>query len=209
MAYRNAFRAVSSAMKDQGINRKVDEMYDFRVSMKPNSVYSPLGNYLFPNHATLDGTDGLVLMDETKLDHNILKVHNSNVSPAQTIMATPIPFGTYGNTTDFSLNDQALYRGTPDFAAQTPEEIPFVVAWDNDTEEYALMFQWRPDPALYISVMAGLVDVRFDQVEILGTTETLTIDWAFHIAGWKSIMGNPDTKRKSSKRKSSGRKKSN
>lgn len=209
MAYRNAFKAVSSAMKDQGINKKADTMYDFRVAMRPDDAYFLPGvGYTFPNHATLDGRDGLVLMDEDSLETNILKVHNSNVTPSQTVQASPIPFGTYGNTTDFTLNDVALYRGNPDFAAQTPESIPFVVAWDNDSEEYAMMFQWRPDPALYISVMAGLIDVKFDNIEILGDTEQLTIQWAFHIAGWKSIMGSPDKKRKPSKRKSSGRKKS-
>lgn len=206
MAYRNAFRAVSSAMKDQGINRKADSMYDFRVAMRPNDSYEPAGIYTFPNQATLDGEEGLVMIDGSSQIYNIFQVHNSNVSPQQTVQPTPIPFGTYGNTTDFTLNDTALYRGTADFATLTPEEIPFTIAWDNDSEEYSLLFQWRPDPALYLSIMCGLIDVQFDNIEILGDTDVLNIQWAFHISGWKSIMGNPD-KKKRSKRTTRGRRK--
>lgn len=206
MAYRNAFKATMSAMKDQGINHKANKAYDFRVAFRDSARYAP--PYIFPDHATLDGTDGLAMIDGSAQNANILQVHNSNVLPFDTTATlNVIPFGTYGNTTDFVLNESSAYLGNPDLASTIPEEIPFAISWDNDAEEFALTFQWRPDPALYISVMLGLIDIRYDNVEMLSSTDRLNIGWSFHIAGWKSIMGSPD-KKKRSKRSTRGRRKS-
>lgn len=209
MAYRNAWKATRNAMNDQGINFMADKQYDFRVGLRDNSAYSPA--YVFPNQATLDGTQGLTLIDGLAPNCEIFGVHNSNVTPTEVI--TPgshvvIPFGTYGNTSDFRLNEASAYLGNEDLASTGWESIPFVIAWDDDEEEYALSFQWRPDPALYVAVMCGLIDVKYTNIQILASTDALIVNWAFHISGWKSIMGDPDKKKKSSRRSSRGRKKS-
>ena len=62
---------------------------------------------------------------------------------------------------------------------------------------------WRPDPALYLSVLTGQFLLRIDSlsaVDSAGVDKTNAISLAadFHVAGWKGILGN--TKRRSSKK---------
>lgn len=208
MAYRNAYKAVTSAMRDQGINYRADALYDFRVAWA-----AELATFVerMPNVATLDGTNPLLLNGSTTGtgSDNIFGVHNSNVAPGQGLQTAPIPFGTYGSTTDFRQNEEQPFAGNADFAHLTPESIPFSAAYDNDSGEYVATLDWRPDPALFLPIMLGLFYVNIDGFED-NTDAGLDLNFAFHVAGWKSIMGNPDKKRskKTSKRSSGGRKKS-
>ena len=39
-AYRGAFKAMAQIMKDQGINMRDNEFYDFRVPIRDSSIYS-------------------------------------------------------------------------------------------------------------------------------------------------------------------------
>lgn len=208
MAYRNAYHAVTSAMRDQGINYRADDMYDFRVAFQ-----SAVAGYIedMPNVATLDGTYPLLLRGSnvalaTESD-NIFSVHNSNIAPASSLQTSPIPFGTYGNTSDFRLNEEQPFSGNADAAHLTPESIPFTAAYDADSEEFAVSLDWRPDPALFLPIMCGLFQIELDGFE--GNSDSgLELNFAFHIAGWTSIMGDPDKKKKTSKRSSRGKKRS-
>lgn len=204
MAYRNAYKATMAVMRDQGINHRADDMYDFRVAFSEEAaLFTPA----FPNVATLNGSDELVLVGGTNPQQNIFTVHNSNVAPVSSVQTQPIPFGTYGNTSDFRLNEVQPFSGNPDAAHLTPEYIPFTAAYDNDAEEYVVQLDWRPDPALYLAVMCGLFRVQIDSGE-LNDDNFLRMNFALHFAGWKSIMGNPDKKKakRSSRGKSSKRK---
>lgn len=200
-AYRNAYRAVTAAMRDQGINYRADDLYDFRCAFTTPSL-----NFVedFPNVATLDGTNPLVFNGSNKPDDsdNIFRVHNSNIAPASSLQTQPIPFGLYGNTSDFRLNEAQPYSGNEMAAHETPESIPFTAAYDATTEEFVVQFDWRPDPALYVAVMGGLFFISVDSV-ILNEDESLECNFAFHVSGWKSIMGSPDKKKRSSKKRSS------
>lgn len=204
MAYRNAYKATTAVMRDQGINYRADDLYDFRVAF---SEAAPLVTPPFPNVATLNGTDELVLVGGSNPQMNIFTVHNSNVAPANPLQTSPIPFGTYGNTSDFRLNEEQPFSGNEDAAHITPEFIPWSAAYDNDSEEFVVTLDWRPDPALYLAIMCGLFRIGIDSGE-LNNDNSLTMEWAFHISGWTSIMGNPDKKKKTSKRSSRGKKRS-
>ena len=134
-AYRNAYSAATAAMREQGINYRADDMYDFRVAY----TYPDIAGILtkdFPNVATLDGTNPLVMLGTNKADSsdNIFKVHNSNIAPASSNQTTPIPFGLYGNTSDFRLNEEQPFSGNAMAAHETPEFIPFTAAYDADQE---------------------------------------------------------------------------
>jgi len=203
MAYRNAYRATMAVMRDQGINHRADDMYDFRVAFSEQvALLTPP----FPNVATLNGTDELCLVGGTNPQQNIFNVHNSNIAPTSAVQTTPIPFGTYGNTSDFRLNEAQPFSGNPDAAHLVPEFIPFTAAYDNDAEEFVVSMDWRPDPALYLAIMCGLFRIQIDSGE-LNSDNILQMNFALHFAGWKSIMGDPD-KKKRSKRSTRGRKKS-
>ena len=111
---------------------------------------------------------------------------------------------------DFVLSEGLIQGGNPELANEDFEEIPFVLAWDIDNEQ-AVSLQWRPDPALYLAVMCGQFEIIFDEVAAEGAPgpgylDGIEVNVAFHIAGWKSIMGNPDKKRRSSKKTSSAKK---
>ena len=63
-----------------------------------------------------------------------------------------------------------------------------------------MSLQWRPDPALYIAVMCGLFRVRVDELEYDGDADQAKLTIAVHVAGWKSIMGSPDAKKRRPKK---------
>ncbi len=79
------------------------------------------------------------------------------------------------------------------------EEIPFQLAIDTSSSQgntTTPIFQWRPDPALYLAVLAGQFEVTVENTIIEGSG-TLDLLISYTVAGWKSIMGNPDKKRRS------------
>ena len=218
-AYRTAFQTVMSAMKQQGLSLKGNDVYDFKVAFR-----SPAdGDLINPNDstnlATVDGSNPLCLIDSGSDHTNIFEVFNSNVMPKVATLATLTDrksFELYGSDTDFVLNE-ALdgYFGNPNLANIQFEEIPFQLSFeendlaDDDTESNTMSFQWRPDPALYVAMMAGLVEIQFDALSLDGRdTSSLDIQLAIHVAGWNSIMGDPDKKPKRTRRKSHGKRKS-
>jgi hypothetical protein len=57
--------------------------------------------------------------------------------------------------------------------------------------------------------MCGMFEVYIEEIDGDNGATDLNINMAIHVSGWKSIMGNPDKKRRSSRKKSMtrGRKK--
>lgn len=211
-AYRGAFKAMREAMKLQGItNAANNRLYDFRVKINDNtSAGTPVS---FPNQATLDGTNGLCLHNVTVGDASVFDVHNRMVRPIQSL-ATPAgdifapgfnTMGVQATPTDFVLNDELPFTGSPDSADVTVETIPFMLSWTPDTTDMAVAFQWRPDPALYLAVMCGQLQVHVEEVNLDGSPQApaLELNIAVMTSGWKSIMGSPDKKRRSRKSSSS------
>ena len=88
------------------------------------------------------------------------------------------------------------------------ETIPFQVSLDlasSQTNATTLSWQWRPDPALFLAVMLGQFELQIENVTIESGSGTpvLALKTTYAVAGWKSIMGNPDTKKRRSRRKKS------
>lgn len=208
-AFRGAFKSMADQMKMQGITMRDNEMYDFRA---PLNEFSALNT--FPNQATLDGSTGLCLTNSASPGASIFAVHNSNVTPFGTTSADVYSSGfdtlLQGATgTDFVLNDTMPFTGNEQVANDDYEEIPFNVSYEVATANAAAStvdFQFRPDPALYIAVLCGQLQVVIDEVNFTGPTSpgSASLYIATQVAGWKSIMGDPDKKsrrRKSSKKK--------
>lgn len=208
-AYRDAFKAMAEQMKNQGISMRDNAMYDFRTPI--NQIYEAD----FRNQASLNGVDGLAL-DHANPQQSIFAVHNTSVQPQFTGTTSELfseGFSTLlGSGTDFVLNDTKLYQGNEDFASVQYEKIPFQLEMSSVPDNSVTpTFQFRPDPALYLAVLAGqlqvvIQDIRVDPQADLTNPATLRI--ATMVSGWKSVMGNPDKKKKSTRRKSS-RKSSN
>ncbi len=198
-AYRAAFKAMAESMKTKGINMRDNMFYDFRVPLRDTSNYA--NAVPFANGASFNGVDEVAVL--AAAPNGIFAVHNSGVSPSQlsaTFSAGFPVFGDDGN--DFVLNeDQQGYRGNAMIANTEFEEIPFQISLDlasSQTNASTLTWQWRPDPALYLAVMLGQFELEIENVTIesSGSTPVLRLKTIYSVAGWKSIMGNPDRKKR-------------
>ena len=211
-AYKNAYRAVRKGMELQGINVRGNRNYDFRVPIGPFSRY--VNSAAFLNAATIDGTNELCLFGASQNNDDIYEVYNKNIQPSQTgsVSFDPgfgLPGGASPTPVDFVLQEGEIFDASlTRQASGSLESIPFQLAFD--AEKTAFEMEWRPDPALYLAVLHGMFELHLDQVDDTGGVG-LTVTVAIHVAGWKSIMGNPNRRRKksSSKKKMSprGRKK--
>lgn len=206
-AFRGAFRSMANVMKSQGVSMRDNKMYDFRVPLS-----SPTALNTFANGATLDGTNGLALVHSSVSGASVFGVHNEGVQPVSTTSAGDVftsGFDTIlqgSGGTDFVLNDALPFTGSPDYASEQYEEIPFSLAYvppaAGQGGEVAT-WQFRADPALYVAVMCGQMEIIVDELSLGPGTTSVTFEVSALVSGWKSIMGNPDRKprRKSSKKK--------
>lgn len=213
-AYKNAYHAVRKGMELQGVNIRGNRNYDFRVPMDKIGDY--IDGALFLNQATIDGSNGLCLSGASSLTDDIFGTYNANIQPAQTAtVAFNTGFGlpgAPGTPTDFVLNEGEIFDAslTRQASIQT-ESIPFQLTYTPGTTDNVWAIEWRPDPALYLAVMCGMFEVYIEEIDGDGGASDLNIHMAIHVAGWKSIMSNPNRKRRSSKKtsktKTGGRKK--
>ncbi len=199
-AYRAAFDAMRNAMKLQGISMTDNKQYDFRTVLSPLSNYQNSADIL--NVASLTGSDELVLhTDLVGFPDNckVFSVHNSSVDPVSGSASFSAGFNTMGvqNTpTDFVLNDGLLYSGNRESANTQTEKIPFQLSYTPGSTDISVSLQWRPDPALYLAIMTGQFELEIDELDIDGAGTGLKISVAIMVSGWKSIMGNPDKKKR-------------
>jgi hypothetical protein len=199
-AYRNAFHAMRNAMELQGINMRDNAQYDFRVEFDSAAGLSSLTNL-----ASLDGTDPLAFVDSsapTSTVQGIFDVYNKSVVPINTSANFSAGFNTMGvqtTPTDFVLNDGLLWSGNEEYADTEWESIPFQISYAPDSDDVAFTLEWRPDPALYLAVLGGLMQINIEEVDFNGSATEFEVSIAVHCSGWKSIMGDPDKKKRSSR----------
>ncbi len=204
-AYRDAFKAMAEAMKGQGISMRDNKFYDFRVPLRDSSSYSNTGT-VFANGATFNGVDELAM--NKAAPNGVFQVHNESVQPIQTSATFSEGFGLYGSAgNSWVLNPGTQgYEGNHMIADDEFEEIPFQLSYDNTSTQAnasTLTWQWRPDPALYLAILAGQFELEIMDTRIEGDAGAeVALVVTYSVAGWKSIMGNPDKKRRS--RRSNG-----
>ena len=201
-AYRAAFKAMAEAMKVQGITMRNNMFYDFRVPLRDTSLYA--NTVPFANGATFNGVDEVAMVKTAP--NGVFSVHNEGVQPVQTSATFSEGFGVFGNAgNDFVLNEATQgYQGNEMIADDEFEEIPFQLSVDQGSTQgnsSTLTWQWRPDPALYLAVMAGQFELQIDDTQIEGVGGALALLVTYSIAGWKSIMGNPDNSKKNGRRR--------
>ena len=204
-AFRGAFKAMKEQMANQGVNTRTNPLYDFRAPLNSQNVDSGA----FPNRATLDGSQGLALYNQVEPGASIFDVHNASVRPQytgttgelftdgfDTLLANQIE----GNATDFVLNDTIPFSGNRNTASTEYEEIPFMLSWTPDSSDLAINWNWRPDPALFLAVLCGQLQVVIEEVNVDGGASILNLNVAVMVSGWKSIMGEPGSKSKSKRK---------
>ncbi len=202
-AYKNAYSAVRRGMKLNGINVAGNKLYDFRVALQDRKNY--LNGDSFVNQAAIGGQDGLgeISLGNENLDsanYSAFGVYNLDRQPVSTLSETPTFSTGYtiatpsGEVSDFVSNEGFYWDGMSNVAQQDMEFIPFQLAWTPTSDDTAFTFQWRPDPALYISLMSGQFDIIIDELDYGGNS--LSIDIAAHVAGWKPMLGGKKRGRK-------------
>lgn len=206
-AFRHAFKAMADQMKMQGIPMRANANYDFRVALTNIATASPA----LINQSSLDGINGLAL-NAAVAGASVFGVYNKSVLPNLSTVPTADLFDegfdtllqAGGAKTDFVLNEGTLYSGNEHTADLSYERIPFQISYDPDGST-TTTFEWRPDPALYVAVMTGNLEMVVEDATITGTATQLRIETAFYISGWKSIMGNPGKKKTSRAKKKTSR----
>lgn len=194
-ALKNAYQAVRNAMEVQGIKPWANRQYDFRVPMGITSGY--VNGAAFLNAATFDGTNSLTLdTSAADVSDEIFTVYNRGIQPQQTAAVDfTTGFGIPGQPgvapTDFVLNEGEYYEGSLIHTAETEKEfLPFVLGYGMDTATNTATvvdFEWRPDPALYLAVLTGQLEIEIKSLSI--PLVNYRINTAVHVSGWKSVLG--------------------
>lgn len=213
-ALRAAYQQFRETARQQGVNPSNNKLFDFRVVPRALSNYdmnsAPFSNHPIYNTTTLDGINSLTMVDGGSTAVECFTSYNSGVNPEDTSVSSGdfpsglrTQVGTLLTQTDFVNNEGTIQTGNPLIADTEFEEIPFVLTFDG-VDKRTSSLQWRPDPALYVSVLGGFVEIVLDEIKASGATggaviEGFEMDIALHWAGWKSIVQPPKSRRSKKK----------
>lgn len=205
-ALRDAYGQFRTMAKAQGVNPGKNKLFDFRVLPRPLNQY-PV-NALFTkneiyNTSTLDGASELC-MTGGPTGVSVFDSYNEGVNPKDATVTTGdfasgLDTWQSGTQTDFVLNEGTIQSGNPNIADLELEEIPFELAYDS-TARRVHTLNWRPDPALYLGILGGFVEIVLDEITAAGSgtvIEGIEMDISLHWAGWKSIVSVPKKRSRS------------
>jgi len=207
-AYRSAFKALMDIYKSTGNPVHKNEAYDFRVPFKTDA--DNLSDFKNQAYIEVDGAGNpkiLQLADDP--DRGVFTVYNSNIPQLATSSGGGILTPGF-QAWDVAGGSGAAWDGVDNEAilAQQPaggvrraqleaEYIPYDLVAQADAVEND--FQWRPDPALYLPVLTGQFYLAILNADAAVGDPDLNI--AVHVAGWKSIMGDPSKKKRRGKKR--------
>ena len=200
-ALRDAYNQFRTMAKAQGVNPSKNKLFDFRIVPRPLSNYDinalTTENSIL-NNSTLDGVEELV-MTGGQTGVSVFDSYNEGVRPTDVTVtnadfASGLDTWQSGTQTDFVLNEGTIQSGNANIADLDFEEIPFELAYDS-TARRVHTLNWRPDPALFIGVLGGFVEIVLDEITADGATgpavNGVEMDISLHWAGWKSIVSPP------------------
>lgn len=204
-AMRQAYQQLRVLMKTRGIDPSDNRGFDFRVLPRGQSNYPSniaFDQVALTNNTSFEGLIPLAMIDNGFPNLEVFTTYNDNVQPTVTTQTFSSGLAVDGVTAnDFVINEGVISAGNPKFADIEMEEIPFELAYDS-TARRVTQLNWRPDPALYLSVMTGQVEIVLDEITALGSglTPGIEIDCSIHVAGWKSFVRTPTSRSTSTKK---------
>lgn len=207
-ALRDAFSQFKENARYQAVSPMKNKLFDFRVLPRAKSEYlnavaQPSTFFktsdLLYNLTTMDGTNELAMIAGNNPGNEVFTSYNENVRPQETNVTDTdfssgltTQLGTLVTQTDFVLDEGLIQAGNPNIADVKMEEIPFTLSYDG-TARRTMSLQWRPDPALFVSVLGGFVEIIIDEATAdgaaggVGALDGFEVDCSLHWAGWKSI----------------------
>lgn len=211
-ACKQAYSAVRRMMKLSGVDPSHAITYDFRPPMvDPAACVN--GDDFFNQASIEDNGLASCLANGPVGSSSIFGIYNQGILPRQTYGTSTgfeegfdIGLRSNADSADWTLNEGVILSAlTTPKASEEMEAIPFNLAFSNEvttTETgFSDTFMWRPDPALYLSVLTGQLVVSLDQVEIDGEADETLLNLAVHVAGWKSILRRHGRKKRRHKRR--------
>lgn len=216
-ALRVAYKQFRETARQQGVNPSNNKLFDFRVLPRDPANYPMNINYTNTHpiyqQTTLDGINPLSMIDGVASTTEVFTSYNVGVSPEDTAVTSGdfasglrTQVGTLLTQTDFVLNEGEIQSGNFLIADVQMEEIPFVLTFDG-ADKRTSSLQWRPDPALYVSVLGGFIEIVLDEISSDGAAlnpggdiDGFEMDISHHFAGWKSIVQAPKRRGSSMKR---------
>jgi len=219
-ALKMAYQSVRRMMKLSGVHPTDAITYDFRPPLADPAAFA--NGTDFVNQASIEDNGMPSCLANGPGSSNIFGVYNQGILPRQAVGAPTgfeegfnIGLRTNIDSADWTLNEGVILQAlSSPIAKEELEVIPFNLAFNSaETSAAGAMtpaatnFNWRPDPALYLSVLTGQLTVDLDEVDIfVGEADEVTIDCGFHIAGWKSILGSGKKRRRSKSKRRRGKK---
>lgn len=220
-ALKMAYKAVRRMMKLSGVDPKDAITYDFRPLIRDPADFENGAD--IANQASIED-NGLAtcLAFGPAGSSNVFDTYNIGIQPQQTVgsvAAFPVGFdiGLRSNvpSQNWVLNQKVLLSSETDpLASDDVESIPFELSCTAADANVSLAtsndFQWRPDPALYLSILTGQLIVHIEESAAEDSAgapsmNSTQLDIAVHVAGWKSILGS-GKKRRHKRRGHHGRK---
>jgi len=223
-ALKNAYTTVRRMMKLSGVLPKDAITYDFRPIIQDPADFENGGD--IGNQASIED-NGLAtcLISGPAASSNVFGIYNQGIVPRQSVGTVAsfeegfdIGLRTNVASADWTLNEKVFLASSIPNASEEYEVIPFELSYTSSDHSVgpgagpstSATWNWRPDPALYLSVLTGQIVIHIEESNALDAAgvpsmDDTQLDVAVHVAGWKSILGS-NKKSRRSRKKSHGRK---
>lgn len=225
-ACKMAYNSVRRMMKLSGVKPENAINYDFRPPIQdPDEIWVRNGADFF-NQASVEDNGLATCLANGPGSANIFGLWNQGVQPRHTLGINQwnpeegFDIGLRTNTAsaDWTLNEGVyLQATTTPTASEELEYIPFELSYTAADAASGIAtssdLEWRPDPALYLSILTGQLIVHIEESSAVDETgepamDSTQLDISVHVAGWKSILSDGKKNHRRSKKggKSRGRK---
>jgi len=220
-ACKAAYKSVRRMMKLSGVDPSHAITYDFRPLIADPASFvngSDIGN-----QASIEDNGLATCLANGPGSSNVFGIYNQGIIPRQTVgVATPFEEGfdiglrTNADSADWTLNEKVFLQAlTEPTASESLEFIPFELTYSSadTTNQIATSdnMEWRPDPALYLSVLTGQLIIEIEDSAAIDENgddamDETELEVAVHVAGWKSFLGSDKKRRSKRGKKHHGRK---
>ena len=211
-ACKAAYQTVRKMMRLSAVDPSHAVTYDFRPPFADPADYSNGDD--FGNQASIEDNGLATCLANGPGSSNIFGIYNQGIIPRSGIGSSPgfeegfdIGLRTNADSADWTLNEYTYLQSDVPNANETPEQIPFELSWTSggvvlDSTPSIVtslaatddQFMWRPDPALYLSVLTGQLSIEIDtqnayDQEGQDASDSTQLNVSVHVAGWKGFLG--------------------